>query len=357
MKKKTRHYLSIAALLLVLPTILSGCMYFMPGEQSIYAPPLEKSEKLILPTVAVMIGDLRIQYDKEAGEIVPDIEKTQTVECEILGVIDEVFVKAGDLVTKGQLVAVLDMENINNSIFKQEIAVEKATMSYDRQLALYKAGKSDYYSLEFSRLSLEALTNYLNDLYITQKKHYLYASTDGIVVEVKKFSEDSAKGEILSICPKENFLVEVMIPSSDYPPVIDTKLLNIKSGKENNVGKIRIIYDGEQSEGYVFRSRGEYSLAYDFFGEDSYVQFAFYDLPDNAILGKNATVRYVESEAYDVMVIPVSTVYTNSDGTFYTMVVVGDEIEVRPITLGISDGVFYEVTSGLVEGERVLKSK
>lgn len=356
MKKRFRHYVFLTALLLVIPVFLSGCMYFMPGERSIYAPPLEKSQKLVLPTVNVIKGDLRIQYDKE-GELVPDIDKTEVVECEIMGIIDEVFVKADEFVTTGQLVAVLDMENINNSVYKQEIAVEKATMSYNRQLTLYEAGKTDYYTLEYSRLSLAALTNYLNDLYETQQKHYIYATIDGVVVEIKKFSEDSAKGEVLSICPKDGYLVQVELPALLTPPLIDTILLNIKSGKDNNAGKIRIIYNGEQLEGYVFRSRGEYSLAYDFFGEESYVQLAFNEIPENAILGKNATVRYVENEAYDILVIPVSTVYSSDDGTYFTRVVVGDEIEIRPIVVGITDGVFYEVKEGLAEGERVLKSK
>ncbi len=354
--KNHKKYLLLIVLLIVMSLLFSGCMYFMPIERTIYEPELLPSEKLILPTINVIEGDLRIVYDKEAI-IVADIENTEIVSCTTLGTISELYVKVGEVVKKNQLVGILDMKSINEQVFKQEITVEKAKMNYDRQLGLYNIGKIDFYTLEFARLSLEAYENYLSDLYEKQVAHYLYATSSGTIVEIFKFEGDPAKGDVLSICPLSNFLIQYEIPATDNLAPTDALLMRLPSGKSNDDGKVKIIYDGNQYTGYIYRTSSQYSLAYDYFGNDVYGQIAFTILPEQLVLGKTTTIRYVEDEAFNVMVIPISTVYPNDDGTFYTYVVVNNEIEFRIIEIGITDGIFYEVKSGLVAGDKVLKSR
>jgi len=353
---KTRRIILLIIISTLTSFLLSGCMYFLPTEKSIYAPPLEKSEKIILPSVGVIVGDLRIVYDKEA-EVTADIAKTEDVECNILGEIDELKVVVGEQVKKGQLVAVLNLDKINEDVYIQEISVEKAQMTYDRDLELYNLGKVDYYTLEFARLSLKSLKNYLNDLYENLEKHYIYATTDGMVVDIFKNAGDSAKGIVMSICPKEGYILTYEIPPSDNITTTDMVFLKIKSGLENDKGQLDIIYEGDSYKGYLYRNSYEYSLAYNYFGNTTYGQVAFKEVPKNITTGKKATIRYVEDEVYNALIIPVSTVFKNDDGSYYTHVVVNNKIEYRDIEVGITDGVFYEVTKGLKQGERVLKSR
>jgi len=346
-------------LILVITTIsflLSGCVYFLPTEKSIYKPDLEKSEKIILPSVGVIVGDLRIVYDKEA-EVTADIAKTESIECNILGEIDQLKVIIGEQVKKGQLVAVLNLDKINENVYIQEISVEKAQMTYDRDLVLYNMGKVDYYTLEFARLSLESLKNYLNDLYDELKEHYIYATTDGMVVDIFKNEGEQSKGIVMSVCPKENYLLTYQIPPSDNISTTDMIFLKIKSGVENDSEQLDIIYEGDSYKGYLYRNSYEYSLAYNYFGNTTYGQVAFKDIPKNIASGKKVTIRYVEDEVFNAIIIPVSTVFKNDDGSYYTHVVVNNKMEYRNIEVGITDGVFYEVTKGLVQGERVLKSR
>ncbi|MCK5811443.1 MAG: efflux RND transporter periplasmic adaptor subunit [Clostridiales bacterium] len=354
--KNHKKYFLLTVLLIVMSLLFTGCMYFMPVENTIYEPELLPSEKLILPTINVIKGDLLIVYDKEAI-IVADIENIDIVSCTILGTINELYVKVGEVVKKNQLVGILDMKVINEQVFKQEITVEKSKMNYDKQLGLYNIGKVDFYTLEFARLSLEAYENYLSDLYEKQVDHYLYATSSGTITEIFRFEGDSAKGDVLGICPLSNFLVQYEIPATDNLAPTDALLMSLDSGKLNNDGKIKILYDGNKYNGYVFRTSSQYSLAYDYFGDVVYGQIAFIGLPEKLILGKTTTIRYIEEEAYDVMVIPISTVYPNDDGTFYTYVVADNEIKFRTIEVGITDGIFYEVKSGLMEGDKVLKSR
>ena len=353
---RTKRMILLILVITTISFLLSGCMYFLPTEKSIYKPDLEKSEKIILPSVGVIVGDLRIVYDKEA-EVTADIAKTENIECNILGEIDQLKVIIGEQVKKGQLVAVLNLDEINENVYIQEILVEKAQMTYDRDLALYNIGKVDYYTLEFARLSLESLKNYLSDLYENLKEHYIYATTDGMVVDIFKNEGEQSKGIVMSICPKENFLLTYQIPPTDNINTTDMIFLKIKSGVENDSGQLDIIYEGDSYKGYLYRNSYEYSLAYNYFGNTTYGQVAFKDIPKNISSGKKVTIRYVEDEVFNAIIIPVSTVFKNDDGSYYTHVVVNNKMEYRNIEVGITDGVFYEVTKGLVQGERVLKSR
>ena len=109
---RTKRMILLILVITTISFLLSGCMYFLPTEKSIYKPDLEKSEKIILPSVGVIVGDLRIVYDKEA-EVTADIAKTENIECNILGEIDQLKVIIGEQVKKGQLVAVLNLDEIN----------------------------------------------------------------------------------------------------------------------------------------------------------------------------------------------------------------------------------------------------
>jgi len=352
---KNKRILSLIILVIIMSFVLTGCSYFMPSEKGIYVPELEKSKKIILPTTNVFVGDLKIMYSKGA-KIVPDIKMTDTIECGILGKIEEVYVDVGQQVEKNQLIAVLNVEIINEKIFKQEISVEKATMSYDRQLVLNKLGKADLYAVKISLLTLESARNYLNDLNKQLEQHYIYAKSEGIVTEIFKVTGDNAKGKLLSICPKENFLVQYEVEESDSLPKEDEIMISLKSGKDQKLN-IKIIYEGKEYDGYVFRNSYEYSLAYNYYGNSTYGQIAFVQIAEAFIIGKAATIRYIEDEAFEVMVIPVSTVYKGDEELYYTYVVNDNEIEYREIEVGITDGVFYEVISGLNKNEKILKSR
>lgn len=71
--------------------------------------------------------------------------------------------------------------------------------------------------------------------------------------------------------------------------------------------------------------------------------------------GLTATMAIEAGRAEDVIVVPVTAV-EGSFGTGNVWVVLPDGTqEERPVTLGLTDGQFVEVTSGLVEGDTVLE--
>jgi HlyD family secretion protein len=90
------------------------------------------------------------------------------------------------------------------------------------------------------------------------------------------------------------------------------------------------------------------------------VKIAF-RIPENMDIkvGMSATADIVKNERENAIIIPNSAIYTDSEGNKLAKLVLSDtddvfQIEERPIVIGISDGLYTEVISGLSEGDLIV---
>jgi HlyD family secretion protein len=79
------------------------------------------------------------------------------------------------------------------------------------------------------------------------------------------------------------------------------------------------------------------------------------DVPSGVRLreGMSATANIVVEAAYDVLIIPTQAISGSGNNTVAS-VMVGDEIQQKSVTLGMSDGSWTEVTGGLQETDMVV---
>jgi HlyD family secretion protein len=79
------------------------------------------------------------------------------------------------------------------------------------------------------------------------------------------------------------------------------------------------------------------------------------DVPSGVHLreGMSATANIVVEAAYDVLIIPTQTISGSGDNAVVS-VMVGEEIQQKTVTLGMSDGSWTEVTGGLQETDMVV---
>jgi len=70
--------------------------------------------------------------------------------------------------------------------------------------------------------------------------------------------------------------------------------------------------------------------------------------------GMTATVDIITSERSDVLLVPDRAIRQDSLGNPVVQVVVDDQIQERPVVIGISDGYQTEIVDGLNEGEMVM---
>jgi len=82
------------------------------------------------------------------------------------------------------------------------------------------------------------------------------------------------------------------------------------------------------------------------------------DVPEegtyNFVENMNATVDVIVAERTGVVLLSMEAVRQIAEGQYAVFVVgANDELEMRPVTVGLSDDVYYEITSGLSAGEVV----
>ena len=84
-----------------------------------------------------------------------------------------------------------------------------------------------------------------------------------------------------------------------------------------------------------------------------------FDVPQDAGLkaGMTATADIILDERTDVLFLPDRAIMNDGSGGTVVQVLVGEEIQVKPVVTGISDGYITEIVEGLDEGEVVVIAK
>lgn len=336
---------------LILLVVLSSCSYFLPTEKKVVAPELRKSEVVVMPSSKIRKGDLLMFYDLEST-FIPDPSLLYEGVLKISGKVKGIYFSLGQEVKKGDLVLELDTEAITDKILVQEINVEKNRLSHEYNQVLYENGKTDKYTVQLSALTLQASQNYLADLKEELSQHYLYASADGVISSMNFDVGDNASGKAFEISKIEDGVFEVKIRANTQagftPP--EMAIISLDIGTE-----LMVLYEGHEYDVKILRDYSTYFIEFGYDAEYDHIHLKSSEIPPGIAFNRTATVRNITEQAYGAVVIPINAVYS-ADNNPYAYVIVGDDIEKRPLELGMNDGVFYEVISGLSEGESILKT-
>jgi RND family efflux transporter MFP subunit len=108
------------------------------------------------------------------------------------GIIDRIYVKEGDRIRKGQLLATLDLTEISSQVNQTLIAFEKAARDYDRLENLRKDSVATLEQLQNSKTGLELAKQQLNAAKFNMQYSEIIATHDGVIL--KKLASE---GQIL----------------------------------------------------------------------------------------------------------------------------------------------------------------
>ena len=81
-----------------------------------------------------------------------------------------------------------------------------------------------------------------------------------------------------------------------------------------------------------------------------------FDVPEDSEVkvGMSATADIIVTERNDILLLPARAIQQDSSGNTVVKVMVNEQVQEKPVTIGISDGLETEIVSGLDEGETVL---
>ena len=324
-----------------------------------------------------------IEYDTETA-IITDIEKKTVVTGKVIpedeveikpqiqGIIEGLFVKEGDLVQTGDLLAKIKVvpneQNLNSArgrLQNSKIVLNNAKIEFDRNQDLLKKGiisRQQFQNVELQyNQALQSVSNAESDLEIIR------SGSAGGAASANTNIRATVPGTILEIPVEEGFQV---IASNSFnagttiATIADMKKM-IFEGKvdEAEVGKLRVGMPLEVNLGAIEDQSLDAELKFiapKGNEEQGAVQFiieADLFLNDSLFIraGYSANASLVLERKDSIMAISEALLqFDRETEKPYVQVLIGEqEFERRDVEIGISDGVNVEVVSGITMEDKI----
>jgi HlyD family secretion protein len=316
-----------------------------------------------------------IQKTVATGSVVPRQEIE--IKPQVSGIIDEIYVEAGDRIEKGQVIAKIkiipDMVNLNaaESRLKQaEIDFQDAKIDYDRQQKLFDDDVISYEEFKKSKVAydqakeefsaadnnLELIKNGVTKKAQSATNTLVRSTITGMVLDVPIKVGNSV---IQSNTFNDGTTIAVVADMKDM----------IFEGKvdETEVGKIKEGMLIELEIGAIEKDKFEAVLKYispKGVEENGAIQFeikADVSLKENQFIraGYSANANIVLERKDSVMVIPEGMLQFKNDTAFVEVLTneVEKTYEKRNVKTGISDGINIEIVEGLSKNDKVKGDK
>lgn len=316
-----------------------------------------------------------IQKTVATGSVVP--RREIEIKPQISGIIDEIYVEAGDRIEKGQVIAKIkiipDMVNLNaaESRLKQaEIDFQDAKIDYDRQQRLFDTDVISYEEFKKAKVAydqskeefsaadnnLELIKNGVTKKAQTATNTLVRSTITGTVLDVPIKVGNSV---IQSNTFNDGTTIAIVADMKDM----------IFQGKvdETEVGKIKEGMLIELEIGAIEKDKFEAILKYispKGKEENGAIQFeikADVDLKEGQFIraGYSANANIVLERKDSVMVIPEGMLQFRNDSAFVEVLTNEADLiyEKRNVKTGISDGINIEIVEGLTRDDKVKGDK
>ena len=347
-------------------TLLVGSFLYM----SYFLYSKSKEPDQVFETDSVFVTTI-IRKTVATGSIIP--RKEIEIKSQVSGVVDKIYVEAGEVAKKGQLLAKIRiipnsvaLNNAQTQLRSARINFENAKKEKERQEQLYNEkiiSEVEYneFKLDFE-LREEALAAAESNLQLIREGASKKAGT--ATNEVRS----TVDGMILDVPVREGSFVIESNTFNEGTTIVSIANMQamIFEGQvdESEVGKIRegmplkLIIGA--LEGESFDATLEY-ISPKGVEEEGAIQFevrADIEIRDDVFLraGYSANADIVLEQKDEVMAIKESNLIFEDDDKVFVEVMTGPQLfEKRQIETGISDGINIEVVSGLAKEDQLKK--
>ena len=349
--------MSIFVITSVITVLATGCGLF-PKEEDMLAPPLVAPTKADYKEITVSKGDI-------ANTITGDGTLVSVSQKELYfkdqgGTLKQIDVKLGDKVSKGDVIAELNTDDLDSKIAQQKISVQSAQLDYNyaqQQLTKAQSAGSDTsqqtYNLSKSALSLQSAQLQLQELQDEKTRSTLVADSAGTVVYIADVNDGSNVSAYQA-------LVRIADPSQLQVRYDGTGIDYFSMGKS-----VDVTYKDAQYAGTVVADPADLPSGGSGSGSSSstsgttsaisYVQIKVNGLPADAVLGDDAEISYTVEEEKNVIVIPLDCLHNNG-GSYCVEMLDKNSLKVdRNVQIGMKTSTQVEITSGLTAGEKIVE--
>tara|TARA_R110002049_G_scaffold246847_5_gene420956 strand:+ start:2436 stop:3533 length:1098 start_codon:yes stop_codon:yes gene_type:complete len=342
----------VLALLLV--GVFIGTIYFL----------YSKSEEVpvVYQTTETITTDI-IKKTVATGSIVP--RKEIEIKPQVSGIVDEIYVQAGQLISKGDKIALVkiipnmvSLNNAENRVRQAEISLENAQLDLNRNKQLRDQAviaAAEFQQFEISyKTAKEELKAAKDNLELIKK-----GETSSNKTATNRLIRSTIAGMVLDVPVEEgNSVIEAntMNEGTTVASVADMSDL-VFEGKvdESEVGKIKagmdLILRIGAIENETFDAKLEY-ISPKGVEEDGAIQFeikAAVKLKEGQFIraGYSANADIVLERKDQVLAISESLLQFDGDSAYVEVLVGEQEFEKRYVKTGLSDGINIELKEGV----------
>ena len=322
MKIRKIAALSAAALLTL---SASGC-YFFPAEEELLDPPTIAPDEVTYSTYTAKLKTIENTVTV-TGYLKSETEK----ECyftDYTGQVKNIYVKAGDFVEEGDLIAEMNTGALEYELEIQRLKVKKAQLTYNAT-----GSQADKLQLEIEQ----------NTLAMYQAEY------DGAKILAPMSGQVSYVYDLEPGTEMDPYrvLARIADPTALYVNAEYPESITFKKGD-----KVKLIVGDVEYEGTISYSPTEAREAGDENGNALYAQFDS-EKPAFAYLGSLADIKKVKAYSENALVIPKHLVKSDGDRQYVQVYSDGEKIEID-VETGITNATEIEIISGLKEGDQVI---
>jgi HlyD family secretion protein len=297
--------------------------------------------------------------------------KEVNIKPQVSGIIEKLFVIAGDKVKKGDMIAririipnMINLANAENRLNRAKLAYENAKIDLDRNQKLFESKMIAYADYQVIKLNFN------------NAKEELDAAENNIQLIKEGVSKSSGKATNTIVRSTIDGMV-LDVPLKEGSSVIESNTFNegttiatvadmgemIFEGKvdESEVGKIKPGMDLILTVGAIDADKFAATLEYiapKGVKENGAIQFlikARVDLKSNLFLraGYSANADIVLAKKDSVFCLPESVLQFEKEQVFVEVETAPQTFEKRNLKTGLSDGINIEIIEGISRGDKV----
>ncbi len=353
------------SLIVILIAVFAGTLVFLYNKSKKKPDVFETKNPFVSNVVMKTVA---------TGSVVPRQETE--IKPQVSGIIDEIYIEAGDMVTKDQVIArikiIPDMVNLNAAetrTNRAKINFEDAKIDYDRQQKLFDKNVISYEEFKRAKVAFDSAREEL-----TAAENNLELIKNGVTKKAQTATNtlvrSTINGMVLDVPVKEGF--SVIQANTFNAGTTIASIANMQDmifqGKvdETEVGKIKVGMPIELEIGAIDKEKFEAALEYispKGKEENGAIQF---EIKANVMLkegqfiraGYSANANIVLDRKDSVLVIPEGLLKFENDSSFVEVQTATEQtFEKRYVKTGLSDGINIEITQGLTKDDKVKGDK
>jgi RND family efflux transporter MFP subunit len=143
--------------------------------------PVRKIESDIIPVKTIPLEQTNaIPAINVSGQFTTDDEVMLSFKT--TGIIEKIYVKVGDAIQKGQLLATLNLTEINASLQQAKLASEKATRDHQRLINLFNDSVATLEQVQNAKTTMDLAAQQLNSVQFNRRYSEIRAEVNGYVL-------------------------------------------------------------------------------------------------------------------------------------------------------------------------------